>query len=94
MQNEFYFPISPLYNVRITWSFLIKLSNLNVQSTFSFASQITNGDDILVPDSYNVIPAKVTEEFDVIMQGNHWLELYIMSLVIWHSVIIKLTCNY
>ena len=51
---------------------MVICTNIDMQVFFRYANQITNGDEILVPHKYEVIPAKVSKVFNFIMQGNEW----------------------
>ena len=75
MQKIFYFPIFASVHLQ---SYII----ICIQLPFSFANEIRNGYEILVPNNYEATPANVTSVFNFIMQGNEWLQLSLMLLVI------------
>ena len=57
--------------------------------TFRYAKQISSGDEILVTENYEMIPAKVISSSNFIMQGNHILSTAPVSVIcmfLWPSI--------
>ena len=53
-------------NCTYLWTLWIKYKLL-----YSYANEITKGDELLVPQNYEVIPTKVNSVIDFVMQGNN-----------------------